>query len=176
MGIWFLCKLSYQQQEENGKVTKVKEQYLIDAMSFTEAEARVYEELGSALPEFILQSVNKMNLQEIFHYEDQETWYKAKVVFIDVDEKTGKEKKTVNTMLVTADSVKQACERIEESLGTLMVTWQITDVGLTPIIEIFPYVDDRENNEDVRAFAEEVDLETGEVVAAAATSESSEPA
>ncbi|MGB3617891.1 MAG: DUF4494 domain-containing protein [Catalinimonas sp.] len=159
-GTWFLCKLAYQRQEENGKVQNVKEQYLIDAMSFTEAEARVYEELGSALPAFMLTSVAKMNVQEIFPYDDAETWYKAKVQFLDTDERTGKEKKTTHLMLVSAPSVKEAWERITEKMGGLMATYQITDINLTQILEIFPYVDDPEKP----AFKEEVDAETGEFV------------
>ena len=157
-----MCKLAYQQQEENGKVQNVKEQYLIDAMSFTEAEARVYEELGSALPAFMLTSVAKMNVQEIFPYDDTEIWYKAKVQFLDTDERTGKEKKTTYVMLVNAATVRDAYDRISERLGGLMATYQITDVNLTWIVEVFPYVDEA----GTPTFSQEVDAETGAEVAA----------
>lgn len=142
MALWFSCKVKYAVQQENGKQTMKSEQYLVDALSFTEAEARLYTELGSTIPEFMLSSVAKMNLADIFHYDDAETWYKCKVVYVSVDEKTGKEKKVPNTMLVSAHSAKMAYERMEESLSTMIVPFEITDINLTAIIEIFPYVSD----------------------------------
>ncbi|SFC59789.1 protein of unknown function [Flexibacter flexilis DSM 6793] len=142
MALWFSCKVKYAIQQENGKQLMKSEQYLVDALSFTEAEARLYTELGSTIPEFMLASVSKMNLADIFHYDDAETWYKCKVVYVSVDEKTGKEKKVPNVMLVNAHSVKEAHERIEESLSTMIVPFEITDINLTAIIEIFPYVAD----------------------------------
>jgi hypothetical protein len=168
MATWFSCKIKYQKQEENGKVIKISEQYLVDAMSFTEAEARLYFELGSTVPEFLLTSVSKMNLQDLFHYDDSETWFKCKVVYVSTDEKSGKEKKIANIMLVSAQNVKQAYERIEESLSTMLVPFEITDVNQTAILEIFPYIaeDDKaaQRKNAVAASYPNVDPETGELL------------
>jgi hypothetical protein len=170
MATWFSCKIKYQKQEENGKVSKISEQYLVDAMSFTEAEARLYFELGSTVPEFMLTSVSKMNLQDLFHYDDSETWFKCKVVYVSMDEKSGKEKKIANIMLVSAQNVKQAYERIEESLSTMLVPFEITDINQTAILEIFPYIaeDDkaaqRKQNIQSGSFPNNIDPETGELL------------
>ncbi len=140
MALWFSCKIKYAIQHEDGKQTLKSEQYLVDAVSFTEAEARLYMCLSSTVPEFMLTSISKMNLADIFHFDDAEIWYKCKIVYVSVDEKTGKEKKVPNTMLVSAHNAKMAYERVEESLSTMIVPFEITDVNLTSIIEIFPYI------------------------------------
>ncbi len=169
MATWFSCKIKYHKQEENGKVSKISEQYLVDAMSFTEAEARLYFELGSTIPEFMLTNVSKMNLQDLFHYDDSETWFKCKVVYVSTDEKSGKEKKIANIMLVSAQNVKQAYERIEESLSTMLVPFEITDINQTAILEIFPYIAEDEKAAILKQNAQavsypNVDPETGELL------------
>src|SRR5687768_4962084 len=115
MAIWFLCKIRYRKQAENGKQLTINESYLIDSVSFTDAEARIYQELSSIIKDFSLVGVSPLRVTDVFHYEDAETWYKCKVNYISVDEKSGKEKKVQNMMLVSAANVKQAYERIEES-------------------------------------------------------------
>lgn len=140
MATWFLCKIRYRKQEENGKQTTINEAYLIDSVSFTEAEARVYQELSSIIKDFNLVSVSPMRLADVFHYDDAEKWFKCKVSYVSLDEKSGKEKKVQNTMLVSAANVKQAYERIEESLRTMLVPFDISDINSTNILEIFPYV------------------------------------
>ncbi len=139
MRTWFLCKITYFRETEDGKVNKIKEQYLVDAVSFTEAEARLYQMLSSTVPEFLLTNVSKLNLADLFHYEDAETWFKGKVVYTQTDERSGKEKKIVNQMLVSAVTARDAYDRLQESLSTMLVPFQITDINLTPITDIFPY-------------------------------------
>jgi hypothetical protein len=106
-----------------------------------------------------------MRLTDVFHYEDAETWYKCKVGYISVDEKSGKEKKVQNIMLVSAHNVKQAYERIEESLKTMLIPFEISDINITNIIEIFPYVAEEKIPANFRPLAEvqaerERDMET----------------
>ena len=140
MAIWFLCKIRYRKQAENGKQLTINESYLIDSVSFTDAEARMYQELSSIIKDFTLVGVSPLRVTDVFHYEDAETWFKCKVNYISVDEKSGKEKKVQNTMLVSALNVKQAYERIEESLRSMLVPFEISDINITNILEIFPYV------------------------------------
>jgi hypothetical protein len=110
-------------------------------MSFTEAEARIYQEVGEFIKgEFLVTSISKMELADIFHYDDAEDWYKCKVTYLTEDADSGKEKKTNNSFLVSAHNIKEAFERIEESLKGMMVTFEIPMISLTPIVEIFPYV------------------------------------
>lgn len=142
MATWFQCKIRYQKEQENGSLKTINETYLVDAVSFTDAEARIYQELSSIVKEFSLVNVSRMRLTDVFHYDDAEVWYKCKVVYVSIDEKSGKEKKINNMMLVSAANVKQAYERIEESLKTMLAPFDITDVNTTTILEIFPYVAD----------------------------------
>ena len=142
MPAWFLCKIRYRKEAENGKQLTINESYLLDCVSFTDAEARVYRELESIIKDFTLTGVSPMKVADVFHYEDAETWFKCKVSYVSLDEKSGKEKKIQNIMLVTAENVKQAYERIEESLKTMLVPFDITDINTTNIIEIFPYYPD----------------------------------
>lgn len=140
MPTWFQCKIRYQKELENGSLKTINEAYLVDALSFTEAEARLHQELSSIIREFELINVTRMRLADLFHYDDAETWFKCKVVYVSVDERSGKEKKVNNTMLVSAANVKQAYERIEESLKTMLIPFDITDINTSNILEIFPYL------------------------------------
>lgn len=138
---WFLCTIKYQKEEENGKLQKVSESYLVDAMSFSEAEARMYEELGSIIRgEFQVSNISKSNFTDIFFFDDSDVWYKCKVSYVDIDEKSKKEKKVNQYMLVTAANVKQAYERIQESLSTMLVPFEIPSIAVSSLVEIFQYV------------------------------------
>jgi hypothetical protein len=136
MPTWFQCKIRYQKEQENGSLKTLNEAYLVDAMSFTEAEARIREELEGTIREFDLVNVSRMRLADLFHYEDAETWYRCKVVYTTMDERSGKEKKVNNTMLVTAANVKEAYGRIERGLQTTLVPFDITDITTTGIVDI----------------------------------------
>ncbi len=143
MKIWFQCKIKYQKEDENGKLKNVTEPYLVDAVSYTEAEARIYQELGSVIRgDFEVTSITKSKISDIFHYDDAETWYKCKVTYIAADDTSGKEKKVTNQMLVSAMDLRQACERVLESLQGLLVTFDLVEIQQSPLIEIFPYVED----------------------------------
>ena len=146
-----MCKVKYQKEEENGKVKNVTEPYLVDAMSFTEAEARIYEELGSIIRgEFIVSGISKSRIIDIFHYDDSDVWYKCKVTY-SVEEESGKEKKIKNYMLVTASDVKQAYERIFESLNNMLVPFTVPEILETPIVEIFPYISEELKEPEIPA-------------------------
>ncbi|MBW3544450.1 MAG: DUF4494 domain-containing protein [Bacteroidetes bacterium] len=143
MKIWFQCKIKYQKEDENGKLKNVTEPYLVDAVSYTEAEARIYQELGSVIRgDFEVTSITKSKISDIFHYDDAETWYKCKVTYIAADDDSGKEKKVTNQMLVSAMDLRQACERLLESLQGLLVTFDVVEIQQSPLIEIFPYVEE----------------------------------
>ncbi|WP_224996132.1 DUF4494 domain-containing protein [Cesiribacter sp. SM1] len=143
MKIWFQCKIKYQKEDENGRLKNITEPYLVDAVSYTEAEARIYEELGSVIRgDFEVTSITKSKISDIFHYDDAETWYKCKVTYIAADDNSGKEKKVTNQMLVSAMDLRQACERLLESLQGLLVTYDVVEIQQSPLVEIFPYIED----------------------------------
>ena len=154
---WFLGKIRYQQpiddasvgtrNEEFIKQKTVTEAYLVDAVSYTDAEARLYQEIAANTPEFEITDISRMKLADVFLNEDgAETWFKVKALFITDDEKTGKQKKSPSLMLVNAETPKQAYERVEQSLKSALDPFEITDVNLTKIVDIFPFNEEEQRN------------------------------
>lgn len=140
MNNWFLVKVKYTKQLDNGTFKRVTEPYLLAAMTFTDAEARIYEELGSLIRgEFSVVSITRAEFHDIFGYDDADVWYKAKISYESEASEDGKAKKVVNNFLVAAHSVKDANDRIRESLNGLMVDYKLTSVAETNIVDIFPY-------------------------------------
>ncbi|ERM84457.1 hypothetical protein P872_25205 [Rhodonellum psychrophilum GCM71 = DSM 17998] len=140
MRTWFLCKVKYAKENEQGLLKNVSEQYLVDAVSFTEAEARIYDMLGSVIRgDFQVTNISKSNIVDVFYYEDIDVWHKCKITYLVTDADSGKEKKVTQFMLVTAHDVKEAHERIFESLNNMLVTFRVPEIAESPIVEIFPY-------------------------------------
>lgn len=145
MNNWFTVKVKYIKELEDGSLKKVSEPYLLDSVSFTEAEARAYEEIGSFVRgEFLISGIAKTDFADIYHYEDADKWYKSKVQIINVDADTGKEKRSAQNYLVTANGVSQAIDRLMESLDGLMATFEIVAVQLTPLVDVIPFEGERE--------------------------------
>ncbi|PRY87910.1 DUF4494 domain-containing protein [Mongoliibacter ruber] len=145
MRIWFLCKVKYAKENEQGLLKNVSEQYLVDAVSFTEAEARIYDMLGSTIRgDFQVTNISKSNFVDVFPYDDIDIWHKCKITYVVADADSGKEKKVTQYMLVTAHDVKEAYDRIQESLSNMLVTFRVPDIVESPIVEVFPYEHDDE--------------------------------
>ncbi|MEY4485927.1 MAG: DUF4494 domain-containing protein [Flavobacteriia bacterium] len=150
MNSWFTVKVKYTKQLENGTFKRVSEPYLLAAMTFTDAEARIYEELGSSIRgEFQVTGIARTDLHDIFQYDDAEQWFKCKVTYDRIDEDGEKAKTISQNFLVSAAQVKEAYERIEESLATLMIDFNVVSITASPIVEIFPY-----REEDVQSPAQ----------------------
>ncbi|MEY4658931.1 MAG: DUF4494 domain-containing protein [Crocinitomicaceae bacterium] len=140
MNSWFTVKVKYTKQLENGSFKRVSEPYLLAAMTFTDAEARIYEELGTSIRgEFQVTGIARTDLHDIFQYDDTETWFKCKVTYDRMDEEGEKAKTVSQNFLVSATNVKEAYERTVESLSTLMIDFNIVSIVSSPIVEIFPY-------------------------------------
>ena len=140
MNSWFKVKVKYTKQLESGSFKRVSEPYLLSAMTFTDAEARIYEELGSFIRgEFTVMGISREDIQDIFQYDDADTWYKCKISYDNIDDEGDKKRTVTQNFLVSAKTVKDSYERIEESLATLMIDFQITSIIASPIVEIFPY-------------------------------------
>ena len=139
---WFICKVSYQKMMENGFQKKVTEQYLVDSLSFTEAEARIIEEMRPFITgEFTVSAVGRARLTEVF-FNEGETYYKVKINFITLDEMTGVEKKTPAQMLVEASNIKEAIAVFEEKMKGTLADYVIVSVSETAIMDVFQYVDE----------------------------------
>lgn len=138
---WFEVKCKYTKQLENGNLKRVTEPYLISAVSFTDAETRAYKEVGELVRgEFTITAIKRENFVDIFAYDDCEDWYKCVVKFESFDDDSARSKLTVNNFLLTAESVRQATERINESLNTTLADFEVTSVALTPIADVMPMV------------------------------------
>jgi hypothetical protein len=141
---WFTVKVKYTKQLENGTFKRVSEPYLLASMTFTDAETRIYEELGQIIRgEFNVVGISRTEIHDIFHYEECDVWYKCKITF-DSESSDGeggaeKKKKVAQNFLVSANSVKDAYEKLKESLSTLMVDYLIPSIVVSPIVDIFPY-------------------------------------
>lgn len=144
MSNWFECKVKYQKVDENGKQKGVSELYMVDAVSFTDAESRIIKELEdyAGLGEFIVASIKTTNYAEIIPNESGDRWFKCKAVFISFDEKSGKERRTSSSMLVQATDVKDAYEVLSKALSTSISDFTIPTVQESSIMDIFGILHD----------------------------------
>ncbi len=164
MNNWFTVKVKYTKQLDNGALKRVSEPYLLAAMTFTDAEARIYEELGAVIRgEFAVTGIAKTEIHDIFAYDDADVWYKAKVKYENFDADSEKAKKVAQNFLVSAHSVKEAYERLQESLQGLMVDFEIPSIIVSPIVEIFPYQEDLDREISRRPIKEVQEEEEEEV-------------
>lgn len=140
MHTWFECKIKYEKTAEEGKIVKVSEGYLIDALSFTEAEARIIEEMKPFISgEFQVANIKRARISEMFFNENGDKWYRSKVNFITLDEEKGIEKRTGVTMMVQASDIKEALEGITEGMKGSMADYEIANIAETLIIDVFKY-------------------------------------
>ena len=139
MNNWFLVKIRYEKTVEDGKIVKVSEQHLIDALTFSEAEARINEEMIPFISgEFITSNISRARINELFESNGSK-WYKAKVYFISLDEEKGVEKRTATTMLVQADSVKDAWDVLEAGMKGAMSDYEVAGINETAILDVYKY-------------------------------------
>jgi hypothetical protein len=142
MHTWFECKIRYEKTMENGMNKKVTEPYLVDALSFTEAEARIIEEMTPFISgEFTVSDIKRANYSELFPSEEEaaDRWFKCKLVFITLDEKSGAEKKTSTQVLVQAADLRDAVKKLDEGMKGTMADYQIASVAETAIMDVYPY-------------------------------------
>lgn len=112
-----------------------------------------------------MNGIARTEIHDIFAYEDSDTWYKCKVTYENFDADSEKGKKVSQNFLVSADSVKQAFERITESLKGMLVDFSIPSIMVSPIVEIFPYNEELDKELSRRPLEDTdiVDEETGAV-------------
>lgn len=135
---WFECKVRYDKTMENGTVKKVNEPYLIDALSFTEAEARIIEEQRPFISgDFSVAAVKRSKIGEIFYDETGDRWYLVKVAFIDIDPKTGAEKRAVSQVLVQAKDFRHAVDNFVDGMKTSAADYEIVSVSETPLMDVY---------------------------------------
>lgn len=142
MHTWFECKVRYEKTLENGMNKKVTEPYLVDALSFTEAEARIIEEVSPYISgEFTIADIKRANYTELFFCEEDsaDRWFKCKITFISLDENSGAEKKTSSNVLVQAADLRDAVKKLDEGMKGSMMDYVISSMAETAIMDVFPF-------------------------------------
>lgn len=142
MHTWFEVKIRYEKVMENGMQKKVTEPYLFDALSFTESEGKCIEEMTPFISgEFTVSDIKRANYSDIFFSEEEsaDRWFKCKLVFITLDEKSGSEKKTSTHVLVQAADLRDAVKKLDEGMKGTMADYQIAYVSETAIMDVYPY-------------------------------------
>lgn len=138
MEMWIETKLKFNKTMENGEVKKVSESYLVNALSFAEAEAKIIEEAAHFVSgDFSVEAVKKSNISEIFYDECGDKWYKVKVAFITLDEKSGLEKKSNQYVMVQASDFQNAFENFIEGMKGTMADFDIVGIAETKIINVY---------------------------------------
>ena len=139
---WFECKIRYEKTMEDGLPKKVSEVYVVDALSFSEAEERIMEEMSSYISgEIEIVDVKIAPYREIFFADDNlaDQWFKAKLSFITIDERTDKEKRTSMMYLVNAGNISSAINNIGEVMSGTMIDYVTTSISATKIFDVFEY-------------------------------------
>ncbi len=141
-GTWFECKIRYEKTMDDGLQKKVTESYVVDALSFSEAEEKMIEEMSSYISgEFSVTDIKKASYSEIFFCDNNEAdrWYKVKLQYITIDEKSDKEKRTNVNHIVQAGSFNEAVKNINEVMGGTMIDYVIVSITETAILDIFEH-------------------------------------
>ena len=143
---FFECKIRYEKTMEDGLQKKVTEQYVVDALSFSEAEQRIIEEMSAYISgEFEVTDVKKAQYKEVFFSdaENDDRYYKAKLAFITIDERTEKEKRSNVIYLVQAATLDGAVKNINEVMDGTMIDYEKSNIAETKIMDVFEYAQDK---------------------------------
>lgn len=138
---YFVVKVKYIKQLENGAFKRVTEPYLVAGFSFTDAEASIYENLGSVIRgEFTVTDIKRVEYHDIFDETNgcADKYFVAKICYDNVDVDSDKSKKITNSFLIGASNIEEATEIVKKELSTLLVDYKIIAINESPIVEIFP--------------------------------------
>ena len=157
---WFECKVKYEKVMEDGLQKQVVEQYVVDALSFAEAEQRITEEMSQYISgEFEVTDVKKAAYKEVFFDDDNaasDRWYKVKLDFITIDERTEKEKRSRVTYLVQATNLNRAMKNVDTVMGGTMIDYDAASISDTKLVDVFEYSAEDKAAELMARMAEDV--------------------
>ena len=151
MATWYSCKVKYEKENDEGVRKLATDAFLVDAMTYTEAESRIYEAMErDVFGEFTITNISKTNIGEMVQFEPADWWYKCKISYSTVAENTDKEIKINTYYLVNASDAKDAYGKVEEALDSMLVPFEIPSIVKTNIEEVYPYFkDDTSISQDV---------------------------
>lgn len=141
MAQWFECKIRYDKMSETGVLKRVTETYLVDALDFAEAERRFIEEMEPYMSgEYEVADIRKLKAAELFESQvADDRWYKARVAFISLDEKTGQEKLTKCDMLVQGPDLVRAVQNLEKGMEGTLGDYVLIGISEVPILDVFHF-------------------------------------
>lgn len=140
MNTLFECKIKYEKVQDNGTTKKVTEPYIVKALTFTEAENNIVEEMLPFISgEFTISDIKRVNYSELFFCEEEaaDRWFKCKLIFITLDEKSGAEKRTSTQVLVQASDLRDAVKKLDEGMKGTMADYKIGSVSETAIMDVY---------------------------------------
>lgn len=147
MALWFECKVRFDKIQQDGSVKKVTESYLVDALSFTEAEARIIEEVTPFIcGDFSIPAIKKTVIAEIFRDDTSSRWWIVKYNLISIDEKRGTERKAAVHVMVQADSQQGATDRFNDGMKGTLADYEIEKVAETKIMDIYDHIPRQDGN------------------------------
>ena len=139
---WFECKVRYEKTQEGGSEKLVNELYVVDALSFTEAEASIIDNMAVYVSgELKIANINPTNYNEIFFsdIDDDDLWFKARLAFITIDEKSNKEKRSYVNYLIQAKCIERAKRYVDEVMGKTMIDYELKSLSETKILDVFEH-------------------------------------
>lgn len=139
---WFECKVRYEKTQEDGSEKLVNELYVVDALSFTEAEASIIDNMSVYVSgEFKVANINPTNYNEIFFsdIDDDDLWFKARLAFITIDEKSNNEKRSYVNYLIQAKCIERAKRYVDEVMGKTMIDYELKSLSETKILDVFEH-------------------------------------
>lgn len=151
MHTWFECKIRYEKMMEKGMQKKVTEPYLVDALSFTEAEARIIENMTPFISgEFTVVDIKRANYSELFPSDElaADKWFHGRLAFITLDEKSAAEKKTYTNVLIQAADMRDAMKKLDEGMKGTMADYQSIVLKETAIMDVYPYEAKADDNNE----------------------------
>ena len=138
---WFECKISYEKTTDDGMPKKVTESYLVDALSFTEAESRIIQEMRPFISgDFQVMDIKRARFTESFLNDEGDRYYRAKIKLITLDEKSGTEKETAVQMLAQASTIQDAIRVIDNGMKGTITDYVIASVSETALIDVYPFL------------------------------------
>ena len=147
---FFECAIKYEKTFDDGILKKVTEKYLVDALSFTEAEARITEEIMSFVNgECIVKSIKRTNIVEIISNKTDkvaDSWFNVKLKYILIDEKSGNERHTYTHVLVNSDNIDDATESVNTAMNGTMCDYVVESVSLSQYIDVFIHKENRQSD------------------------------
>ncbi|MBR4269441.1 MAG: DUF4494 domain-containing protein [Prevotella sp.] len=139
---WFETKIRYEKMMEDGMQKKTTEAYVVDAINFTEAEQTITDEMSAYITgDFVITDIKKASYKEVFFSDNpnDDKWYKVKLQFIIIDEKSGKEKLSAVNYLVQSNTLQNAVKNIEEVMNTGMQDWKLAAMTETALMDVFEH-------------------------------------